>query len=91
MTDGDQKSVPMQMDFSGLILAFTSAALHYLGEISLDKGEKPVKNLSMAKQNIDILEVLQTKTEGNRTSDETRLLEQALSDLRLKYVKAAKS
>jgi len=78
------------VDFSGLILGFSSAALYYLGEAPIQGKEKPELNLPLAKQNIDIVELLKNKTQGNLSDDETRLVNQVLIDLRLKYVSAAK-
>ena len=51
---------------------------------------KTEKNLPMAKHLIDLLEVLQAKTEGNRTPDETEDLEAMLYQLRMAYVQAAR-
>jgi hypothetical protein len=36
---------------------------------------------------IDLLGLLETKTKGNLTGDEERLLRQLLTDLRLRYVR----
>ena len=74
------------VDFSGLILGFCSAALSYLGY----EGQLSDKNLTLAKQNIDILSMLHVKTKGNLSSDEERLLSEVLSDLRMKFVEASK-
>ena len=71
-----------QVDFSGLVLGFCSAALSYMGYGE----EKTHKNLLLARQNIDILDVLAQKTSGNLTADEDRLLKEVLRDLKLKYV-----
>lgn len=77
----------LMTDFSGLVLGFSSAALYYLGEVSLEhKGPTPNKNLDLARQNIDILELLQDKCRGNLTEEEDRLLKQVLADLRIKFV-----
>lgn len=77
------------VDFSGLILGFCSAALSYMGHSS---GEMPgvSLNLVLAKQNIEIIEILKAKTKGNLTADEQRLLDQVLTDLRLKFAEAAR-
>ena len=70
------------VDFSGLILGFCSAALSYMGfgpeQVSL--------NLDLARQNIEIIELLVKKTEGNRSDEETELCQEALRDLRQRYV-----
>ena len=78
------------VDFSALILGFSSAALYYLGETQLEDKAPSKRNLPLARQNIDILVLLDTKTRGNLMDDESRLLQQLLADLQLKYVDAAK-
>ena len=50
---------------------------------------KAEKNLPVAKHLIDLLEVLQEKTEGNRTSEESENIEGLLYQLRMAYVQAA--
>lgn len=74
------------VDFSGLILGFCSAALSYLGY----DGNPSGKNLTLARQNIDIIEMLQLKSKGNLTPEEDRLIIEVLRDLRLKFVEAAR-
>jgi hypothetical protein len=76
-----------EMDFSGLVLGFCSAALSYMGLGPENLG----KNLTLARQNIDILDMLQKKTKGNLSSDEEKLLLEVLRDLRLKFVEASRS
>ena len=49
---------------------------------------KVEKNLPIAKHLIDLLEVLQQKTEGNRTPEETDDLENILYQARMAYVQA---
>jgi hypothetical protein len=73
-----------QIDFSGLILSFASAALSYMG-VPVDENMKTGKNLVLARQNIEIIELLKLKTKGNLTADEERLLSEVLTDLKLKY------
>ena len=51
---------------------------------------KPEKNLPMAKHLIDMLEVLQQKTEGNRTPEESEDIEAMLYQLRMAYVQVCK-
>jgi hypothetical protein len=47
-------------------------------------------DLAMAKQNIDLLEMLDAKTKGNLTAEERQLLHGLLFDLRLKFVEASR-
>jgi hypothetical protein len=43
----------------------------------------------MAKQTIDLLEVLRTKTKGNLDDDEAKHLDQLIGELQLKYTELA--
>jgi hypothetical protein len=79
------------VDLSALLLGFSSAALYYLGEAPLEGKAPPQRNLPLARQNIDILLLLQEKTKGNLSPDEEKLLGQLLSDLQIKFVDAAKA
>jgi len=45
----------------------------------------------MAKHTIDLLTLLRQKTKSNLTSEEDKLLESLLYDLRLRYVEAVKA
>jgi hypothetical protein len=45
------------------------------------------KNLSLAKQTIDILGMLDEKTRGNLDKDEEMMLKNILYDLRMMYVR----
>ena len=45
------------------------------------------RNLPAAKQTIDILSILKTKTEGNLDEDEKQLLDGVLFELRMRFVK----
>jgi len=87
MTD-DAGPGPDLTSFSTLVLSLAAAALAYLGRTVMPGAEKTEANLPLARQTIDTLEMLRKKTEGNRTDDETKLLEDLLHDLRLAYLKS---
>ena len=86
-TAGEQQNKQQgPIDFSGLIMGFASAALYYLGDASFDKGSKILEvNLPLSLQNIEIIELLKKKTQGNLSADERNLIDDLLSDLRKKY------
>ncbi len=72
-------------------LTFLVGTLYLQGALGLGLLPNPVTNkpevtLDQAQHAIDILAMLQTKTEGNRTPDESEELEAALHELRLNYV-----
>ena len=50
------------------------------------KEDNPEPNLDLARHSIDLLGMLQEKTKGNLTSEEQRLLENGLTELRFRYV-----
>lgn len=78
------------VDFSGLILGFSSAALYYMGESAIEGRQGGAKNIPLAKQNIDIILMLRDKTQGNLSQDEERLIQQLLADLQLKLIESAR-
>ena len=72
-------------------LTFLVSTLYLQGAIALGLLPNPVTNkadvqLDRAKHSIDLLTVLQQKTEGNRTPQETDELEAALHELRMTFV-----
>jgi hypothetical protein len=75
-------------DFASFLLSLGSSTLVHLGELEHPDHVGTSKNLALAKQSLDILSMLQEKTRGNLNADETRLLEQLLYELRMKYVAA---
>jgi hypothetical protein len=77
------------VNFSELILGFSSAALYYLGQSAVDGKHVPSINLPLAKQNIEIVSLLAEKTKGNLSKDEIALITQVLTDLREKYQTAS--
>ena len=85
--DGDMP----QMDFATFVLSLSHSALMHLGEVPHPDTNKTEQDLSLAKQNIDLLGLLEDKTKGNLTGDEERLLHQVLFDLRMRYVELSKA
>jgi hypothetical protein len=80
---------PAAMDLSNLFVMFASSALIALGETPDPvTGEQGV-NLAQAREAVDILLLLRDKTEGNRTERESRLLEDMLYDLEMRFLRVA--
>jgi hypothetical protein len=77
------------LDFATFVLGLIGTAYVHLGDSPNLEGQ-PERNLTMARQDIDLLGLLQEKTKGNLTGDEERLLEQALCDLRMRYVEVTR-
>lgn len=85
-----QTAHPDQMDFSTLVMSFATGALINLGLTADPHTQKTETNLPLAKQNIDILSLLESKTRGNLSEDEAGLIQNVLAEVRLRYVDAAK-
>jgi hypothetical protein len=76
--------------FSTFILSLSTSALVALGELPDPITNEKSVDLNMARQTIEIIEILKEKTRGNLNEDEERLIENTLCDLKLKYVDVAK-
>ncbi|MCL2724235.1 MAG: DUF1844 domain-containing protein [Polyangiaceae bacterium] len=79
-----------QIDFATFILSLSHSALMHLGDAPDPTTNQVHADLALAKENIDILGLLEEKTRGNLTGDEERLLAEVLFDLRMRYVERAK-
>ncbi len=54
-----------------------------------DSGKTEV-DLELARQNIDLLEMIESKTKNNLTADETKLLDRVLFEVRTKFLEVSK-
>jgi len=87
-SEGSDQPPPLpQINFATFVVSLNASALLHLGAIEDPTTGKTDKNLSMAKQTIDILSMLEEKTAGNLSKDEENLLKNILYDLRIIYVK----
>ena len=78
------------INFSTFVASLNASALVNLGIIADPSSGATEKNLPIAKQTIDIMDMLQLKTKGNLTVDEESILKSILYDLKLMYVKESK-
>jgi len=81
---------PTGPDLQSLFIMLASSALVNLGEAADPEAGERVVDLDQAKEAIDLLSLLRVKTEGNRTEQESHLLEEILYDLQLRFVQVAK-
>jgi hypothetical protein len=82
----DEAPLP-EVNFSTFVISLNASALVHLGAIEDPASGEKTKNLPMAKQTIDMLSMLQEKTQGNLANDEENILKSVLYDLRILYVK----
>lgn len=67
-----------KLDLTTFFLSVSASAMQALQGTNPDTG--------MAKHNIDLLELMQEKTKGNRTPEEDQLLTHLLFQLRMSFV-----
>ena len=85
-SDADGTPLP-EINFASFIFSLSTTAMYHFGDFPDPVTKESRKNLAAAKQTIDLLSILQAKTEGNLTADEKQLLEGILYELRLRFVK----
>ncbi len=85
------QSLPPVSDFSSFALSLAANAMMNLSGDALDgRVASPASiNIKAAAEYIDILVMLQQKTQGNLGDDEVKLLDSLLYDLRMQYVEVA--
>ena len=75
-----------EASLSMLVTTLATQAMVALGQIPNPISGQPQVDLEHAKHFVDTLAVLEEKTEGNRTPEETQLLSSMLHELRLGFV-----
>jgi hypothetical protein len=76
--------------FLEFVMMHSQNAALFLGQIPNPQSGKPEVNLEVAKMFIDQLAMIQEKTRGNLSNEESAVLGNALSNLQLAYVEAAR-
>ena len=77
------------LDFSTFVLSLSTSGFYHLGLVPDPETRRPAPpNLTLARQTIDTLEILQLKTRGNLDAEEAHLLESLLYELRMRFVEA---
>ena len=89
MKGGEAASDLPTLDFATFVLSIIGSGCCHLGEARKMEGH-PERKLQLARQDIDLLGLLQEKTRGNLTGEEERLLDSALYDLRMRFIEVTK-
>jgi len=76
--------------FEMLVSYLSTTAMFQMGLIPGPSGERIPPDLPNARRTVDLIEVLQEKTRGNLTAQESRLLEDVLYELRMSFVEMQK-
>ncbi len=86
----EEESETVSVEFADLVRPFLLLGLTSLGVIPHPDTGRSTVDLAAARSAIETLELLSSRTDGRRTDSETKLLEQALFDLRMHFVEAEK-
>ena len=86
----------MSQDYTDKLFMMMVSQLEYGASVALGVAENPVtkekkKDVQQAQFFIDQLDMLKTKTKGNLTDEETRLLDACLGRLKMAFVEAGRS
>ena len=87
---GEPDVAAKPIEFTTFLLGLASTALIHLGDAPHPETGKPARDLVMAHETLDLLTMLREKTRGNLTPEEEQLFNTLLTDLRLRFVEAAK-
>jgi len=85
--DNREEDYLPEINFANFVLSLSTTAMFHFGDFPDPVSKKAERNLAAAKQTIDILGMLQTKTTGNLDENEKSLLDGLLFELRMRYVK----
>ena len=82
---GAQGGLP-PANFETLISTMITQALFAMGAIPDPRTGQRVQHLDLARHHIDMLSIIEEKTKGNLTEEETTMLTGALYELRTRYI-----
>src|SRR5580658_10257373 len=88
MSDQEYPLPPATFEF--LILSLKAQTEMHLGmyHFGLEDKDRPEPDFRIARHTIDLLAMLQEKTRGNVTIEEQRVVDNALTELRFRFVQA---
>ena len=90
MSDQEYPLPPATFEF--LILSLKAQTEMHLGMYHFgEEKDRPAPDFRVARHTIDLMAMLQEKTRGNVTMEEQRLVENALTELRFRFVQAMES
>jgi hypothetical protein len=86
VSEGAPRRPAGPVDFGSFVFSLGAQAGALLSGAAVEEGMSAEDALAHAQQIISILEMLEDKTQGRRTPDEDRLIEELLYQLRMAYV-----
>jgi hypothetical protein len=87
--DREGKAFLPPLEFSSIVILLYFPALIQLGLMEDPASGEKREDLTLAKRNIDLLDLLKDRTKGNLEGEEEKFLEGVLDQLKLAYLKKA--
>jgi hypothetical protein len=84
----DKRFLP-PLEFSSIVILLYFPALIHLGLMDDPGAGERREDLTLAKRNIDLLDLLKDRTKGNLEGEEEKFLEGVLDQLKMAYLKNA--
>jgi len=84
--DEDAQAFPL--NFATFVVSLGDSALIHLGAIPHPATGEPQPDMQAARQTIDILGILEEKTQGNLSDEEQKLMTNLLYTLRMQWIQA---
>jgi len=78
---------PPPIDFNTFVTSLSAGALFHMGVMPDPDTNRPMINIAMARQTIDLVAMLREKTLGNLRDDEQRHLDNVLYDLKIRFIR----
>ncbi len=88
LESSEEETHELEVGFGDLVRPFLMMGLTGVGVLPHPDTGKPAIDLASARHAIAALEVLEARTVGQRSDEETRMLEHALFELKMQYVEA---
>ena len=86
MSPNNAEGAAPPITFSSFVIGLATQALMFLGAVPSPGGDPVEKDPSEAQTIIGVIEMLAAKTKGNLSEDESKLVEEVLFELRMRYV-----
>ena len=86
----EEEFTPEPTGFDMLVSYLSTTTMFQLGLMAGPGGERIPPDMTNARRTIDLLEILQEKTKGNLTANESRLLDDVLYELRMTFMELQK-
>lgn len=86
MSDNTDSIILPKVTFSTFVLSLASSAMVHLGEVPNPETGSISRNEVLARNTIDVLTMLNDKTRNGLTPEESKLIQDVLYELRMKFV-----